>query len=81
MSSVLPIAFMNSSKVPRSAGWPEITTLSPLAADNDRIRGGPEAANPLRRYLAVPQLIVSVLVDVQHGLGHRDLDSVTVPGP
>ena len=41
---------------------------------------GPEAANPLGIVLAVPQRVVQVFVDVQHRLGHRHVDPLTLAG-
>ena len=45
-----------------------------------RVVHRPEAADLPLRHGVVPQVVVGVLVDVQHRLGHRDVDAVTAAG-
>ena len=79
-SSSRPKAATNSSNVPRSAGCPLIVTRSPFAVCDDEVVAGSEAADPARVDVAVVELVVEVLVDVEHRLGHRDVDPAADAG-
>ena len=73
-------------------GGGELVERAPLgrvATDDDRLAvarrehrvvAGPEAADPRRVDRAFPQVVVHVLVHVQHRLRHRDVDVVAAAG-